>query len=569
MKLTGKLVYLIRKYPLFRLFCALCVIGLILGTIFLISYRTKPIPVISSIEPPVGSPGDVVIINGKNFGKTREMSYVEISGAKLTSSSYIAWSDDCIKIVLPANVQDGLVFVGNRNLKSKPALFANEIDIPVPVSYVQQITKPVIESLSSDKVNVGQLLVIQGNNFGDSKNESRVLFTIDYSGKIAESEIKSLDLLTENMIAASENDFDYVSWSNTEIQVYVPDGACSGVVIVDTGKEKSEPKNITINTNVGRKTFSNKKIYIVQYTADIADVVTSNVSTITLRCPIPFETPSQPNVEITEISPSPILQNYQNMIIHQITKTRNNTPKSVFKQTFVLPVYEVKTEINAEKAGDFKKTNLSLLAVSSREDSLVPAENDDIKKLANQIIGRERNAYKKARLIYDYMFENFKISDKVRTYEANPLDLLKRKSGDAYDFAVIYTALLRAAEVPALTDSGVLVSQDLSTQVHWWCEFYVDGFGWVPVDIALGFGLSYKQWTDTVVENAKEYYFGNLDAHHVIFSRGFNNLKSIGADNKIVYIPRSYSLQSIWEEASDGTTKYSSYWSVPVIKGVY
>ena len=68
------------------------------GNIFLINFRSKAVPEIESIVPPVGAPGDVVIINGKNFGEVRDMSYVEIAGSKLTASSYISWENDKIKI---------------------------------------------------------------------------------------------------------------------------------------------------------------------------------------------------------------------------------------------------------------------------------------------------------------------------------------------------------------------------------------------------------------------------------------------------------------------------------------
>ena len=87
------------------------------------------------------------------------MSYVEIAGSKLTASSYISWTDNCIKLVLPANVQDGLLVVGTKEMRSKPALFANEVDIPVPVPAVQQVTKPLITMLSSDK-SIGRMPVI-------------------------------------------------------------------------------------------------------------------------------------------------------------------------------------------------------------------------------------------------------------------------------------------------------------------------------------------------------------------------------------------------------------------------
>ena len=566
---SGKFSYSLRKYPIVRVLSVVFIISLILGVIYLIGFRTKLVPEITSVVPPVGSPGDLVVINGENFGSVRDMSYVEIAGSKLTASSYISWSNNCIKIVLPANVQDGLLVVGTKEMRSKPALFANEVEIPVPVPVVQQVTKPVITMLSSDKLSVGELLVISGNNFGDSKNQSKVLFTMDCNNKISEADYKNVALLTENMIPASEDDFDYVSWSNTEISVRVPDGASSGLVIVDTGREKSDPKEFVVNTEAGRKEYLNKKIYLVEYTADIADVVTNDISTITLRCPVPFSSPAQPQVEITDVVPEPILVNYQNNLIHQITRSRNNTPKSVFKQNFVLPVFEVRANVNVTKIGNYKNTEKNLLSGALKADTLIPCDDKSVKELCEKIIGKEKNPWSKAKFIYDYMCENFSVLSKVRKGDSDPLDLIKKGNGDAYDFAVICTALLRAAEIPAYTDSGILVNQDLQTQTHWWCEFYIDKVGWIPCDPALGAGLEYKQWTDSDVVDAKNFYFGNMDSHHIMFSRGWSQLKPFSADSKIVQQPRSFALQSIWEEANKDTAKYSSYWSVPVVKGVY
>jgi len=566
---SGKLNYLFRRHPVFRVLLALFIIGLIFAAITLINSKTKSIPLITSIVPPVGSPGDFVVINGENFGSARDMSYVEIAGSKLTASSYISWADNCIKLVLPANVQDGLVFVGVKNRRSNSALFANEIDIPVPVPAVQQVTKPLISFLSEETISVGEILTITGNNFGDSKNQSKVYFTMDCNNKVSEADYKNIAMLTENMIPANDTDFDYISWSNTEISVRVPDGAYSGVVLIDTGREKSDPKEIEINVEAGRKEFLNKKIYLIEYSADIADVVTNDVSTITLRCPVPFTSATQPNVEITEAVPEPILMNYQNNLIHQITKSRNNTPKSVFKQTFVLPVYEIHSNVNQTKIGDYKTIDQSLLVPALRQDALVPSENEAVKELCAKIIGKEKNPWNKAKLIYDYMCDTFEVQEKIRKNDADPLDLLKRKKGDAYDFAVIYTALLRAAGVPCFTDSGVLVNQDLQTQVHWWCEFYIDKVGWIPCDPALGGGLNYKKWTENEPVAERSFYFGNMDSHHILFSRGWSQLKPFSAENKIVQQPRSFALQSIWEESNKDTAKYSSYWSIPVVKGVY
>lgn len=570
MNSSGSFSYFFRKYPFFRGILIILLIVIILLTFFFVNKKTKEIPQIFSIVPPVGSPGDVISIYGENFGDVRDMNYVEISGSKLTASSYISWENNLIKIELPANVQNGLVYVGVKNLRSNPSLFANEIDIPVPVPQVQQqVTKPVISYLSQDKVNIGDVLVISGNNFGDSKNQSKVYFTVDYNRKINSTEFKNNKLYSENMFAANEDEFDYLFWSNTEIKVVVPDGACSGIIIIDNGREKSEPKEITVNSDAGSKSFENKKIYLIEYSADIDDVVTNDVSTITLRCPIPVTMVSQPNVEITEGSPQPIIQNYQNNLIHQISKNRNNTPKNIFTQTFVLPVYEVRTKVNANKIGNYDNVNKNLLSKALRPDELVPSDNENIISLCKTIIGKEKNVWNQAKLIYDYLCDNFEIMPKNTKTEANPLELIENKKGDAYDFAVIYTALLRAAGIPSFTDAGIFVGSDMMTQAHWWCEFYIPKVGWIPVDPALGAGLELKKWTEDENENYREFYFGNMDSHHITFSRGWSELKPFAAENKIVQQPRSFALQSIWEEASASTAKYSSYWGIPTVKGVY
>ncbi len=567
MEYSGKFSYLFRKYTQVRVACFLVVAAIAVSIFLIVGIRNKPVPEIEAIVPPVGSPGDVVVIKGKNFGDVRDMSYVEFAGSKLTASSYISWQNDTIKLVLPSNIQDGLVVVGVNNQRSKPALFANEVDIPVPVTQSFQTTKPVISSLSSSKLGVGSLLTIYGNNFGASRGQSKVCFTCDYDEAVSDASFLTNTILTSNTVCASDFDEDYEYWNNNEIRVRVPDGAYTGVVFVDTGREKSDSVEFTVTASAGTKGYNGKKIYLVQYSADISDVMTSDVSTITLRCPVPVTSPWQPSLEFTEIIPQPVLQNYQNCIIHQITKNRNNSPKSVFRQTFAVSVCEINTDVKVSGVGTYKNMNQALYEKYTKADKVVVSGANEIVALAAEITGKETNAYKKAQLIYQYMLDKYSVLEKVRNNDANPLELLKSTEGDAYDYAVIFASLARACGIPALIDSGILIGQDLTTQAHWWNEIYLAGFGWLPVDVALGDDLDYKKWPDS--PETAEYYFGNLDSHHIVFSRGYNEIKPFAQDNKTVKYPKSFALQSIWEEASTNTAKYSSYWSVPSIKGVY
>ena len=564
---SNKVSYIFRKHPWVRVFSLIFVIAAVFFVAYLISHKTKESPVIESIIPPVGSPGDVVLITGKNFGDERDMSYVSFSGSKITSSSYISWSDTQIKLVLPANVQDGLVIVGTKEAQSNPALFANEGDIPVLVPTTQQIIKPTITSLSTEKVSIGEKLIILGNNFGETRNNSKVLFTIDYNNNIKNASYINKRLTTENLVEVSAEESGYEYWSNTEIHVRVPSGARTGVVIVENDKNSSDPYDIEILETAGSREYLDKKIYVVQYNADVIDVETSDVSTITLRCPIPVKIPSQNAVDVTEIQPVPLIQNYQNCNVQQFKRDKNSVYKNSFTQTFVLPVYEVRTKVNPDKIGSMKNLNSAFYMTYTRKDSLVPADTDELVDLYKQIVGKEKNYYKRAKLIYDYMCDNYSITKKNRKNDADPMDLITKEKGDAYDFTIIYAALLRTAGIPCVVNSGILINQNLTTQNHWWVDFYMPGVGWIPVDIALGAGMEYKPWNGNI--DAREYYFGNMDSHRVTFSRGYTEMKPLSQDNKIITYSKSFALQSIWEEASNNTIKYSSYWSVPVINGVY
>ena len=88
MEYSGRLSYFFRKYSLVRFLCAAVLIALVVTAVLLIGFKNKAVPEIDSIVPPVGSPGDIIVIKGKNFGDVRDMSYVEFAGSRLTASSY-------------------------------------------------------------------------------------------------------------------------------------------------------------------------------------------------------------------------------------------------------------------------------------------------------------------------------------------------------------------------------------------------------------------------------------------------------------------------------------------------
>jgi transglutaminase-like putative cysteine protease len=133
--------------------------------------------------------------------------------------------------------------------------------------------------------------------------------------------------------------------------------------------------------------------------------------------------------------------------------------------------------------------------------------------------------------------------------------------------ALLFCALSRAAGVPAIPVSGVLMDRDRMGSSHYWAEFWVDGFGWIPVDPALGKGAAPPSFV--LRADRANYYFGSLDNQRVSFSRDFTALSQMAPRSRVSTRERDYALQSLWEEAAGGLESYSSFWSDITVNGVY
>lgn len=558
-------LYYIRKSSLFRIafYGLVVVVAFLISFLFFGDFGDKP--EIESISPQIGAPGSVLTISGSGFGSEKDTSFVEIGGSSLTSSSYLSWSSSEIKIQLPSNVQDGLVYVETKRGRSQPVVFANKDNIPVAINQAGiQTALPVIESEAPQKVSVGQILTITGSNFGSIRGEDSFVYFTPSGGLNKNNDSQDLDSI---YIAAQEVDFDYELWSNTEIQVRIPDGVASGSFFVKTDKGTSNHRNITVSSTVGKKNFPDKRVYLVQLSADIADVAMERNSSVTLRVPRPQPSASQRGITLTESSPQPIFEDYNKSVIHQLHSSQVNQEKTGFTQTFVISVNSIQTEINQDRVQKFSDTDRLLYKVYTAPDALVPSGEERVIELAKTIIGKETNPYKQARLIYNYILDNYILLHALLPKEIPPLIMLDAKQGDAYDFAIMFTALCRASGIPAIPVSGILVDNTKNGQNHWWAEIYLENFGWLPVDIALAAGLPFNLSVEP--EDSREFYFGNLDTHHIAFSRGWNEVNPTIITNKTVYRPKTYGLQSIWEEATTGTINYSSFWSDPVVLGIY
>lgn len=149
-----------------------------------------------------------------------------------------------------------------------------------------------------------------------------------------------------------------------------------------------------------------------------------------------------------------------------------------------------------------------------RPDRLVPLD-DRIRKLAAEVTQGRRGDLEKARAIYDYVVATMSY-DKTGTGWGNG-DIYwacDAKRGNCTDFHALFIGLARAVGIPAKFEIGLPLpeahGQGEIGGYHCWAEFYLAGYGWVPVDASEARKNPEKQ----------SYFFGALDENRVQFSVG-------------------------------------------------
>lgn len=117
-------------------------------------------------------------------------------------------------------------------------------------------------------------------------------------------------------------------------------------------------------------------------------------------------------------------------------------------------------------------------------DAFVTTDHPLITDQVRNIVGDEMDPWQRATLLYTWVYDNI---EKVPVLSVpNALDVLRTRAGDCNEHTVLYTALARAAGIPARIAIGLVYSDTLEGfGYHAWPEVHVMG-GWIPMDPTLG-----------------------------------------------------------------------------------
>lgn len=147
-------------------------------------------------------------------------------------------------------------------------------------------------------------------------------------------------------------------------------------------------------------------------------------------------------------------------------------------------------------------------------DRLVPLQGA-IAELSSQETHGLQDPLAKARAIYNYVLATMRY-DKSGTGWGNgdAIWACTAKRGNCTDFHSLFIGMMRASGIPARFEIGFPLPTDRHDGTvpgyHCWAEFYVEPYGWIPVDAS-------EAWKHP---DKKDYFFGAHDDNRVQFTLG-------------------------------------------------
>jgi len=172
--------------------------------------------------------------------------------------------------------------------------------------------------------------------------------------------------------------------------------------------------------------------------------------------------------------------------------------------------------------------------------------NGTVKFLFEEATTTETTILTKAIAIYDHIVDNGARDPTIKGCgDGDPCDVIDAGiQGKCADIHSVFVAMARSAGIPAREIYGTRISKDgdITGNYHCRAEFYLPGYGWVPVDPSDVRKTMLKEdlnLTDARTDEVRDYYFGAQTETYVDFYSGrdltLNPEQSAGPVNYLMY----------------------------------
>jgi transglutaminase-like putative cysteine protease len=238
--------------------------------------------------------------------------------------------------------------------------------------------------------------------------------------------------------------------------------------------------------------------------------------------PLPVETDAQRNVTVTNLSApdyivaGPFTTGAIGYVYYEVPAGAVNGDL-VITADITFTSYEQSFEdIDPALVGEYNTSDPEYLLYTRSERNI--ELTDAVREKAREIVGNETNPHLQAQMIYYHIIETYPYShvphgslDAREPKVAESTYMFETDHGDCGTQSLLFSAFCRSLGIPARALGGYQMIMAETPGGHFWAEYYLPGYGWVPNDLTVAEAADWVVLSDEKRTAFKDYYAANLD----------------------------------------------------------
>ena len=241
--------------------------------------------------------------------------------------------------------------------------------------------------------------------------------------------------------------------------------------------------------------------------------------TLKLWFPIPIVTGPQTNVSVLSITPMTYVKGAPSLdrdigLISMEVPLAELTQDLTIVIRFSFDHYEQWFQVDPERVGEYDRQSDLYRQYTASYGNI--AVTDEIRRTAQTVIGNETNPWRAAKKLYDYIVATVSYSFMPHLAlwprgEPESVYVHRNRFGDCGAQSMYFSALCRSVGIPARTTGGWQLFKG-NFSGHFWAEFYLPNYGWIPVDPTAADMVGYLTGVSDQDKKAfQDFFFGNQD----------------------------------------------------------
>jgi len=246
--------------------------------------------------------------------------------------------------------------------------------------------------------------------------------------------------------------------------------------------------------------------------------------------PLPIETDAQRNVTVTNLSApdyivaGPFTTGSIGYVYYEVPAGAVNGDLVITADIAFTSYEQIFEDIDPALVGEYNTSDPEYLLYTKSERNI--EITDAVREKAREIVGNETNPHLQAQMIYYHIIETYPYShvphgslDAREPKVAESTYMFETGHGDCGTQSLLFSAFCRSLGIPARTLGGYQMIMAETPGGHFWSEYYLPGYGWVPNDLTVAEAADWVVLPDEKRTAFKDYYAANLDPTRLVIQK--------------------------------------------------